>query len=305
MKAVLLYEFGGPEKLKYVTDAHDPEIAPHEILIASTAVGVNPIDYKMRNGSAQARSPISFPAILGRDVSGIVRAIGSEVSGVAVGDRVMALTHHTYAELVVAQAGEVTHVPEGLDLVQAAALPLVALTGDQLVRFGAKVQSGQTVLITGALGSVGRAAIHTAKKLGAHVIAGVRKHSLEAAKELGADTVLALDDPEALEKLGFVDAVADTVGGHTADILMTHVKQGGVFGTVVTPIPDHTLNPTIELNHIMSQPDSTRVREFAEDLRDGKFILPIDRMIALAEATEAHIALEKEHVSGKVLLLVL
>ncbi len=305
MKAVLLYEFGGPEKLKYVTDAPDPEIAPHEILIATTAASVNPIDYKIRNGSAQARFPVSFPAILGRDVSGIVRAIGSEVSGVAVGDRVMALTRHTYAELVVAQAPEVTHVPEGLDLVQAAALPLVALTGDQLIRKAAKVKSGQTVLITGALGSVGRAAIHTAKKLGAQVIAGVRKHSLEAAKELGADAILALDDPQALAKLGLVDAVADTVGGDTADLLMTHVKQGGVFGTVVTPQPDRTLNPTIELNHITSQPDSAKVREFAEDLRDGKFILPIDRMISLTEATEAHIALEKEHVPGKILLLVL
>jgi NADPH:quinone reductase-like Zn-dependent oxidoreductase len=305
MKAVLLYEFGGPEKLQYVTDAPEPEIAPHEILIASTAVGVNPIDYKIRNGSAQARFPVSFPAILGRDVSGIVRAIGSEVTGVAPGDRVMAYTHRAYAELVVVQANEVTHVPEGLDLVQAAALPLIALTGDQLIRLAAKVKSGQTVLITGALGSVGRAAVHAAKKIGAHVIAGVRKHSLEAARELGADAVLALDDPEALEKLGLVDAVADTVGGHTADILMTHVKQGGVFGTVVTPQPDRALNPTIELNHIMSKADSAKVREFAEDLRDGKFILPIDRMIALAEATEAHIAMEKEHVSGKILLLVL
>jgi len=303
MKAVMLYEFGGPEKLVYVTDAPDPKLADDEILIATSAASINPIDWKTRDGSIQAFFPVTLPTILGRDVSGIVRAIGSEVRGVAPGDRVMALTNRTYAELVAVHANEVTHIPDGLDIVEAAAIPLIALTGDQLIRRAAKVQKGQTVLITGALGSVGRAAVHTAKKLGAHVIAGVRKASLKQAEELRADAVIAIDDHEALEKLGLVDAIADTVGGPTADILLTHIKPGGVFGTVVSPPSAPLLNPTIEVNHMVVQPDASKVREFADDVRDGKFVLPIDRMMSLSEAAEAHAEIAKGNIHGKVLLL--
>src|SRR5439155_20955752 len=117
-----------------------------------------------------------------------------------------------YAELVAVPDSDVTHLPDGVDLVDAAAIPLIALTGDQLVRLAANVQKEQTVLVTGALGSVGRAAVHTAKKLGARVIAGVRKTQVEDVRSLGVAGGLAIDDDQAIAKFSTVDAIADTVG---------------------------------------------------------------------------------------------
>src|SRR6202012_4360936 len=134
--------------------------------------------------------------------------------------KVMALGNKAYAELATVTAKDVAFVPDNLDLVKAAALPLVSQTGEQLITRGTKIQSGQTVLITGAVGSVGRSAVWAAKKAGAKVIAGVKKSQLKQAATLGADQVLALDDTAAVEKLGFIDAVADTVDGETAQKLL-------------------------------------------------------------------------------------
>src|ERR1700734_2958302 len=215
MRAVVLHEYGGPEKLKFEDNVPEPQISGGTVLIAAAAASVNPIDWKLRSGMRQKDSPLSFPAILGRDVSGIVRAVGANVKHFKAGDRVLALTWKTYAELVAVDDSDVAHLPDGVDLANAAALPLISLTGDQLVRRAANVQKGQVVLITGALGSVGRAAVHTAKKLGAHGIVGVRKSQLNDAHSLGAAGAVAIDDDDAVAKLGVVDVVADTVGGVT------------------------------------------------------------------------------------------
>src|SRR5277367_2240365 len=224
MRAVVLHEFGGPEKLKFEDNVPEPQISGDTVLIAAAAASVNPIDWKLRSGMRQKDSPLSFPAILGRDVSGIVRAVGANVKHFKPGDRVLALSNHTYAELVAVNDSDVTHLPDGVDLVDAAAIPLIALTGEQLVRLAAKVQKGQTVVVTGALGSVGRAAVHAAKKLGAQVIAGVRKKSLTDAESLGVAGVLAVDDEDAVAALGLMDAIADTVGGEVAAKLFKKIK---------------------------------------------------------------------------------
>lgn len=302
MKAVLLHSYGGLDKLEYVTDAPDPQIADDEMLVATSASSVNPIDYKIRNGSAAARFPQTFPAILGRDLSGVVRAVGKDVRTFKPGDRVLAFTNHTFAELVAVKENEATHLPDGLDIVNAAALPLVVLTGDQVVTRAAKVQKGQTVLVTGALGSVGRAAVHSAKKLGAYVIAGVRKHSLDHAKDTDADAAVAIDDDAAIAAMGTLDAIADTIGGEAATKLLVKVKEGGIVGTVVTPPPDGALHPSLEINRIRTEPDAAKLREFAEDVRDGKFILPIDRMLPLDKVGEGMAAVEKGGI-GKVVIL--
>jgi NADPH:quinone reductase-like Zn-dependent oxidoreductase len=290
MKAVVLHEYGGPEKLKYEDNVPDPQVSGDTVLIAASAASVNPIDWKVRSGARQKDFPLSFPAILGRDVSGVVRAVGANVKHFKLGDRVLALANATYAELVAVPDSEVTHLPDGVDLVDAAAIPLIALTGDQLVRRATTLQKGQTILVTGALGSVGRAAVHTAKKMGARVIAGVRKKQLEDARSLGASGVVAIDDEEAIAKLGFVDAIADTVGGEGAARLIAKVKQGGSFG-YASVLPEGTagLNPKVKIMRVLAQPDPSKVREFADDVRDGKFILPIGRRLPLRDAAEAQV----------------
>jgi NADPH:quinone reductase-like Zn-dependent oxidoreductase len=301
MKAVVLHEYGGPDKLKY-EDVPDPVAEKGQVLVRVAATSINPIDYKMRSGAAKSLFPLEFPAILGRDVSGIVREAGPGVSEFKPGDKVMALASKTYAELTVVAAKDLAFVPDKLDLVKAAALPLVTLTGEQLITRGTKIQAGQTVLVTGAVGKVGRSAVWTAKKAGAKVIAGVKKSQLKEAETLGADQVLALDDSAAIEKLGFMDAVADTVDGETAQMLLGKVKQGGIFASVLGPPANAKMHPTIKIEPIQAKPDAAMLRILAEDTAAGRFVIPIDRMVSLAEAAAAHAAAEKGGI-GKILLL--
>src|ERR1700729_2694696 len=303
MRAVVLHEYGGPEELKFEDNVPEPQIGGNTVLIGAAAASVNPIDWKLRSGMRRKDFPLSFPAILGRDVSGVVRAVGANVKHFKVGDRVLALSNATYAELVAVDDSDVTHLPDGVDLADAAAIPLVALTGDQLVRRATNVQKGQVVLVTGALGGVGRAAVHTANKIGAQVIAGVRGKELDAARSLGVSGVLAIDDDEAIEKFRLLDAIADTVGGEGAAKLIAKVKERGSFGyTTVLPERAAAQNPTVRIKRVLAQPDPSKVREFADDVRDGKFVLPIGRRMPLRDAAEAHVLGEKGGI-GKIVLL--
>jgi NADPH:quinone reductase-like Zn-dependent oxidoreductase len=301
MKAVVLHEYGGPDKLKY-EDFADPVAAEDQVLVRVASTSVNPIDYKIRSGAMKQFFPVDFPEILGRDIAGIVRTVGKKVSGVAPGDKVMAIGNHAYAELTAVAASDVAQVPEKLDLIEAAALPLVMTTGEQLVSRGTKIQSGQTVLVSGAMGMVGRSAVWTAKQAGAKVIAGVRKSQMKMAGAIGADQVVALDDDAALAKLGFVDAVADTVGGETAQKLLGKVKQGGVFASVLGPPANAGMHPTVKVEAVQSKPDSRMLRTMAEAVVAGRLMIPIDRMVPLAEAGSAQAAAEKG-AAGKILLL--
>ena len=303
MKAVVLREYGGPEKLRFEDNVTEPQISGGTVLIATAAASVNPIDWKIRSGLRQKDFPLSFPAILGRDVSGVVRAVGTNVKHFKAGDRVLALTYSTYAELVAVDDSDVAHLPDGVDLADAAAIPLIALTGDQLVRLAASVKKGQVVLISGALGSVGRAAVHTAKKIGAQVIAGVRGKELDDARSLGVFDALAIDDDTAIERFRLVDAIADTIGGEVAAKLIAKVKQTGSFGYAsVLPQGTAAQNPTVKITRVSTQPDPSKLREFADDVRDGKFVLPIGRRMPLRDAAEAHVLGEKGGI-GKILLL--
>ncbi len=301
MKAVVLREYGGPDKLSY-EDVPDPVAGEGEVLVQVAATSVNPVDYKLRSGSFKAFMPLEFPAILGNDFSGIVREVGKGVSGFAPGDKVMGVADKSDSEMVAAKTDALMLLPEGLDLVKAAALPVVTMTGEQLISKGTGIQSGQTVLITGATGNVGRAAVRTAKKVGAVVVAGVRKAQAKTAAALGVDEVLALDDADAVGKLGFIDAVADTVGGKTAEMLIGKVKQGGVFASVVGPPGNAKLHPTVKVVQVVMHPDMAALRSLAEDVIAGRLEIPIDRMVPLAEAGAAQAAAEKGGI-GKVLLL--
>jgi NADPH:quinone reductase-like Zn-dependent oxidoreductase len=301
MKAVVLHEYGGPNKLIY-EDVPDPVAGEGQVLVRVAASSVNPIDFKLRSGAMKAFWPLELPTILGRDISGTVREVGAGVSGFKPGDKVMAVGDRAYAELAVVAAKDLAFVPEKLDPVKAAALPLVTLTGEQLISRGTKIQSGQTVLVTGAVGNVGRSAVWTAKKAGAVVIAGVKKGQVKDAAALGANQVLALDDDAALERLGFIDAVANTVGGETAEKLLGKVKQGGVFASVVGPPGNAKMHPTVRIEVVKSSPDARTLRTLAEDVVAGRLVIPIDRMVPLADAAAAHAAAEKGGI-GKILLL--
>lgn len=303
MKAVRFYRYGGSDVLKYELDAPEPTLHADMVLIELVATSVNPIDWKVRSGARQKDFPLELPAIPGKDASGVISAVGSDVRHFRPGERVIGMADATYAQYVATRADTLAHLPDGVDPVDAAAIPLVSLTGDQLVRLSSRAAAGQTILVSGALGSVGRAAVHTAKKLGARVIAGVRRAQLAEAATLDVFKAVAIDDDAAIAALETLDAVADTVGGETAAKLFGKVRSGGRFGYAsVFPTDAAATNPTVEVSRVFARPDAPTVRAFADDIRDGKFTLPISRRLRLSDAASAH-ALAEKGGAGKIVLV--
>src|SRR3984957_6697646 len=184
MKAIVVHQYGGPEVLKF-EDYPDPVPGSGEVLVRVAAASVNPIDYKRRAGLTKDFYPMKFPGLIGVDMAGTVVKMGPGVEGFSVGDRVFAMADNTYAELCVIKAAVLAKVPTGLDLIRAAALPLATTTGNQLSSATA-VKAGQTVMVVGAAGSVGRSAVFTAKERGTRVIAGILKRQMEEEKTIGA-----------------------------------------------------------------------------------------------------------------------
>jgi NADPH:quinone reductase-like Zn-dependent oxidoreductase len=304
MKAVVVHQYGGPEVLKF-EEYPDPVPGPREVLVRVAAASVNPIDYKRRAGLTKDFYPLKFPGLIGVDMAGTVVKIGPGVEGFSVGDRVFAMADNTYAELCVVNTAVLAKIPKGLDLIQAAALPLVTVTGNQLMS-ATGIEAGQTVLVVGAAGNVGRSAVFTAKERGATVIAGVLKRQMqmqmEDTKTVGADQVVATDDDTAIANLPPLDAVADTVGGKTAEKLIAKIKPGGVFASVVAAPQNAAKYPSVEMVHVFSKFDRKTLEFMAEAVRDGKLVIPISQKLPLSEAAEAQAAAEKGGV-GKILLV--
>lgn len=245
--------------------------------------------------------PVEFPFILGRDVAGEVVETGREVASLEQGQKVMGLVMHSYAEFLVADADDLTIIPDGLDVEEGGALPLVVTTGAQLVEH-IHPKPGQTVLVTGALGGVGRTAVFLAKQYGAKVIAGVRGNQKKEAEQLGADQVVAIDDDGEIEALPQLDAVADTVGDDVIGKLIPKIKSGGILGSVLGK-PKEAEGKDIHVEMFMAQPDADRLDQLARAIERKEFIIPIAKKYKLSEAAEAQKAAESGNVSGKVLLI--
>jgi NADPH:quinone reductase-like Zn-dependent oxidoreductase len=301
MKASVIHEYGGPDVLRY-EDYPDPILQPGEVLVRVAAAGVNPIDAILRSGEIKDRQPVQFPGVLGRDLSGTVEKLGPGANGLSIGDRVLAWAYHTYAEHCAVPAEVLAKLPQGMDLVDSAAIPVVTMTGSQLVLVGADAKPGQTVLVSGAAGGVGRSAVFAAKDRGAEVIAGVLKKQLDSAKNLGADRVIALDDPASLDELQQVDIVANTVRGKTAEDLLAKVKPGGTFASV-TGVPANAGHyPSVRAIAFVSKQDKKSLEYTVEAVRSGKLTMPVGSKLPLRNAAEAHAALAKGG-AGKILLL--
>jgi NADPH:quinone reductase-like Zn-dependent oxidoreductase len=300
MKAIVVHEYGGPEVLKF-EDYPDPVAGPGEVLVRVAATSVNPIDYKRRAGLTKDFYPLKFPGLIGVDLAGTVAKVGRGAESFSIGDQVFSMADNTYAELCVVNAANLAKVPKGLDLIDAAALPLVTTTGNQLLS-ATGVKGGQTVMVVGAQGGVGRSAVFTAKERGATVIAGVLKRQLDEAKTVGADQVVATDDDTAIANLPPLDAVADTVGGRTAEKLIAKVRPAGIFASVVGAPQNAGQYPSVTVVPVFSKFDRKTLEFMAEAVRDGKLIIPISQKLPLSQAAEAQAAAEKGGL-GKILLL--
>ena len=300
MRAIVVREYGGPEVLK-LEEYPDPVPGPGDVLVRIVAASVNPIDCKRRAGLTKDFYPLTFPGLIGIDLAGTAVTIGPGVEGFSTGDQVFAMADNAYAEFCVVKADVLAKVPNGLDLIQAAALPLVTVTGNQLL-LATGIEAGQTVLVVGAAGSVGRTAVFTAKQRGATVIAGVLKSQVDEVKTVGADEVVATDDDTAIANLPPVDAVADTVGGRTAEKLIAKVKPGGVFAAVNGAPRNAATYPSVKVVTVFSKFDRKTLEFMAEAVRDGKLVIPISQKLPLSQAAQAQAAVEKG-VAGKVLLV--
>jgi len=300
MKAIVVHEYGGPEVLKF-EEYPDPVPGRGEVLVRVAAASVNPIDYKRRAGLTKDFYPIQFPGLIGVDMSGTVAKVGPGVETFTAGNQVFAMADNTYAELCVVKAEVLADIPEGLDLIEAAALPLVTTTGNQLLS-ATGIKAGQMVMVVGAVGNVGRSAVFTAKDRGATVIAGVLKRQLNEAKTVGADQVVATDDDAAIANLPPLDAIADAVGGKTAEKLIARVKPGGVFATVLGAPQNAAQYASVKVEFVFSKFDRNTLQFMAEAVRDGKLVIPISKKMPLRDAAEAQALAEKGGI-GKILLV--
>ena len=300
MKAALLRGYGDVNQI-HIEEVPQPIPGPGEVLVRVIATSVNPIDYKIRSGVLKDRMPLNMPAVLGRDVAGEVSALGPGAGNFKTGDKVMGVVSHSYAEYLTAPAKDLTPIPEGLDPQVAGVLPLILLTGAQLMENGVQPRSGELVLVTGAAGSVGRTAAFVAKQHGAKVIAGVRAKQRDEAKTIAADSIAAIDDNAEISGLPELDAIADTVNGETVGKLIPKLKRTGRLGSVLGK-PDAAQRAGVVVRDVYAQPDPDRLHQLAAAVRDGKLIIPIAQRLPLSEIRQAQSMAEKDG-HGKIAIL--
>jgi NADPH:quinone reductase-like Zn-dependent oxidoreductase len=299
VKAAVLVGYGGVDQLE-LREVPEPKTGPGQIKVRVVGASINPIDWKLREGAKRPGTPLDLPAILGRDAAGDVVEVGAGVMRFRVGARVVGLVWGAYGQRVVANEEAWAQVPENLDLVDAAAIPLVALTGAELVDEGVRPRAGDTVLVTGAMGSVGRVAVYVAKSRGIKVWAGVRRPQKDAAAALGVEGVVALDDEVDCRRLPTLDGIADTVGATTTQKLLDRIRPGGTVGSVVGE-PAGARERGLAVRHVWAHPDPDRLASMVRAMAEGALVIPIAKRFLLSEIREAQELAEKG-AGGKVLL---
>jgi NADPH:quinone reductase-like Zn-dependent oxidoreductase len=303
MKAIRIHEFGGPEVLR-AEDLPAPQPGPGELLIRVHAASVNPVDYKIRNGGYLPADQL--PLTLGRDVAGVVEAAGPGATAFEPGAEVyvmLARDKGGYAELVTSKAEDCAAKPRRLDFIQAAAVPLAALTAWQGLFDHGGLEAGQTVLIHGASGGVGHFAVQFAHVKGARVIATASGRDLDFLKSLGADVVVDYHNQKFEDAAHDVDLVYDLIGGDTQTRSWSVLKQGGaMISTVQEPDKALAAEKQARSSRYMAQPNGSQLAEIGRLIDGGKVSPTIARTFPLDQAADAERELENEHVRGKIVL---
>jgi NADPH:quinone reductase-like Zn-dependent oxidoreductase len=305
MKAIRIHEFGDTGVLE-LEELPEPIPAAGEVLIEVRAASVNPVDYKIREGKYPAVTSEMLPVTLGRDVAGVIAAVGEGATDFETGDEVFAMlppNRGGYAEWVTAPAEICAAKPVRLDMVQAASVPLAALTAWQgLFTYGG-LKAGQRVLIHGASGGVGPFAVQFAKVRGAKVFATASAETRAFVEGLGADRVIDYQAERFEEIVKGADLVYDLVGGETEDRSWQVLERGGtLISTVHQPDAAKAAEAGVTARRYTAQADGGQLREIAKLIDDGKVRVAIDRVYPLDQAAEAERHLENDHVVGKVVL---
>lgn len=308
MKAAQINGYGGKEVMQTVGDAPKPQAEAGQVLVAVRAAGVNPFDWKVREGYMKDMVPLTMPATLGGDVSGVVSEVGADVTGFAVGDEVYGLANAlsgagSFAEFTAVAAGQLAPKPTSVDFNVAASLPLAGSSAYQALVDHMHLQSGQKVLIHGGAGGIGTFAIQLAKHLGAYVATTAATDDLDYVRSLGADEVIDYQNQPFEAVIKDFDAAYDTVGGETTVKSYGVLKPGGVLVSMVAPV-DEALAKEHDTTfvHQSTQATTERLTELAK-LVDAGVIKPVvDKIFSLDEASEALAYLEAGTHRGKVVV---
>jgi NADPH:quinone reductase-like Zn-dependent oxidoreductase len=315
MKAVRIHAFGGPEVLQ-LAEVAQPVPAADEILVKVYASGVNPVDWVVREGGNDAlRAYLTLPLTLGWDAAGVVVALGSEVTGLQVGDAVYGVPNFpgdgSYAEYCAAKASQFALKPKSLRFSEAAGVPLAGLTAwTALFEYG-KLQAGQRVLIQGASGGVGSLAVQFAKARGAYVIGTASAGNLDYVRQLGADEALDYRSQPVAAAVHEVDVVleASPLRDNAARVQAVRVlKPGGIFVSVNTDFPfDEAVEAALARQQATgalsaNQPRREWLQEMAQLIDAGQVQVFISRVFPLAQVADAHRESQTWHVRGKLVL---
>src|SRR5882724_9945778 len=309
MKAIRIHNYGGPEVLQY-EDAPRPKPQAGEVLIRVHAAGVDPIDWKVRQGHMKDFWPHKFPLILGWDLSGVVEEIGPGPAAAGrfkKGDEVYSVPDVSrdgaYAEYVVVRESELSLKPKSLHHVHAAAAPLAALTAWQSLFDTAQLQPGQRVLIHAGSGGVGHFAVQLAKWKGGHVFGTASTKNQELLRELGVDEPIDYTKQKFEDVARDVDLVLDLIGGETQERSWSVLKKGGVLLSLVQPPSVEKAKALgIHAAFVAVHPNGAQLAEIAKLIDSGELKLTIDRILPLSEVRRAHELSQSGHTHGKIVL---
>ena len=308
MKAVVIHEYGGPEVLKY-EDVPQPEPKQDQLRIHVIAAGVNPVDGMIRSGMFDKEGRRAFPVILGGDISGVVEKVGSNITKFKSGDPVFAYVSLDnsggYAQYAVVTEREAAPKPKSLTYVEAAAVPIVALTAWQALIDTAKLKAGQTVLIHGGSGGVGSFAIQIAKAHGAKVIATASTANQELLKQLGADVAIDYTKQNFENVAKDVDVVLDSIGKDTLARSYGVMKKGGIIVSLVArPDPAELEKHGIRGEALSVDPNSDELSEIGKLIDEKKINVIVSQTFPLSEARKAQEQVATGHTRGKIVLKV-
>ena len=304
MKAARILSFGPPSVIA-IDDQPQPEPAPGQLLVRVMAAGVGNWDALVREGKVELQP---LPIILGSELSGIVEAIGSEVSGFKAGDEVYGATNEqfsgAYAEYALALARMMAQKPKTLNHIEAASAPIVAITAWQMLFDYARATAGQSILIHGAAGNVGAYAVQLAAQAGLHVTATAGSADLEYVRSLGAERVVDYQKERFEETVTGMDVVLDTVGGETQQRSLSVLKPGGFIVSVVAPVPDVMQKRYgIRAAYFYVQVTTARLNKIAGLFDNGKLLMQVGTVLPLDQARVAHEMLAgARHKRGKIVL---
>src|SRR5437016_13130609 len=287
MKTVRIHKYGGPEVLQY-EDAPRPKPQAGEVLVRVHAAGVNPIDWKVREGHMKDFWPHKFPLILGWDLSGVVEELGRGVSRFKIGDEVYSLPDPTrdgaYADYIVVREPELALKPNSLHHIRVAAVPLAALTAWQALFDTAQLQPGQRVLIHAGSGGVGHLAVQLATWKGAHVFATASSKNQELLRRLRVDDAIDYTKQKFEDFARDVDVVLDTIGGETQERSWSVLKRGGNLVSLVQPPSEEKAKELgIRAAFMAGHPSGAQLAEIAKIIDSGKLAPVIDRILPFSE----------------------